>query len=90
MKSLLRFVITVLSVVRSDETPGVLRANDRNVDYIACDITPVAYPDLFSLIFLSGRCWIENSNMCLGARLCINLCRLQNRKPHAAPLRCPA
>jgi hypothetical protein len=51
MKSILLFVLSMLSVVRSEEKePGLLIANQDGTDYCAWDFTPVRYQTCYVFI----------------------------------------
>jgi hypothetical protein len=51
MKSVLLVVLSVLSVVRTADTPGLLFVRQGDKNYVPCGCTAVPYPDLFCLIF---------------------------------------
>jgi hypothetical protein len=66
MKSGLIVLLSVLSAVRSADTPGLLYVRHGDQDYLPCGRTmealghtPVPYPALFCFIFLPGPCRME-------------------------------
>jgi hypothetical protein len=59
MKSVLPVVLSLLSVVRSADAPGLLYVRQGGKDYVPCGLTPVPYPVQFCFIFFSGPCRME-------------------------------
>jgi hypothetical protein len=88
MKSVLLFVLSALSIVRSDGLNGYLYVHHDGIDYVACDLTPVAYQTYYVYIFFLGPYRIGSSNICLVPRIGITLHTDRNDKRLGVPPRC--
>jgi hypothetical protein len=89
MKSVLLFVVSVLSVVQSDNFTGLLVVHENMTYYVVCDITPVASQTCFVFIFFPGPCRGGTSNTCVGLRR-INLRTEKKGNPREVYHRCVA